>query len=271
LKSFSGKVVIITGASSGIGKACAIAFAHAGADVVLASRKADELEKVSQEISKLGSKSISVTTDVSKESDCKNLIDTSIKSFGRIDVLINCAGISMRALLQDIQLDVIRQVMEINFWGTVYCTKFALPHLLQSKGSVVGVSSIAGKTGLPGRTGYSSSKFAMEGFLQTVRIENLKKGLHVLVACPGFTASNIRNAALNAAGEKQGESPRDENKMMQPEAVAEKLLDAVVKRKRDLVLTTEGKLTVMLSKFFPSLLDKLVYNKMAREKDSPFK
>jgi dehydrogenase/reductase SDR family protein 7B len=271
LKYFSGKVVIITGASSGIGKACAFAFANAGAEVVLASRNADELKKVSEEISKLGSKSIYVSTDVSKENDCKNLIDETIKNFGRIDVLINCAGISMRALLKDVQLDVIRQVMEINFWGTVYCTKFALPNLLQTKGSVVGVSSIAGKTGLPGRTGYSASKFAMEGFLQTVRIENLKKGLHVLVACPGFTASNIRNAALNASGEKQGESPRNENKMMQPEVVAEKILQAVVKRKRDLVLTSEGKLTVLLSKFFPSLLDKMVYNHMAKEKDSPFK
>lgn len=271
MKNFSGKVVIITGASSGIGKACAIAFANAGADVVLASRNVDELKKVSEIISALGEKTILVATDVSKESDCKNLIDETIKKFGRIDVLINCAGISMRAMLQDVQLDVIRQVMEINFWGTIYCTKFALPYLLQSKGSVVGVSSIAGKTGLPGRTGYSSSKFAMEGFLQTVRIENLKKGLHVLVACPGFTASNIRNAALNASGEMQGESPRDENKMMQPEVVAEKILQAVIKRKRDLVLTFEGKLTVLLSKFFPSLLDKMVYNHMAKEKDSPFK
>jgi short-subunit dehydrogenase len=104
-----------------------------------------------------------------------------------------------------------------------------------------------------------------------VRIENLKKGLHVLVACPGFTASNIRNSALNASGEKQGESPRDEDKMMSAEEVAEKILGAVVKRKRDLVLTTEGKLTVLLSKFFPSLLDRLVYNKMAGEKNSPLK
>ena len=271
MKLFSGKVVIVTGASSGIGKACALAFAKAGADVVLAARSEPELKKVSEEISSPGVKSLCVATDVSKESDCKNLIDTAVKNFGRADVLVNSAGISMRALLQDVQFDVLRRVMEINFWGTVYCTKFALPHLLQSKGSIVCVSSIAGKTGLPGRTGYSSSKFAMEGFLQTVRIENLKKGLHVLVACPGFTASNIRNAALNASGEKQGESPRDENKMMQPDAVAEKILHAVTKRKRDLVLTSEGKITVLLAKFFPSLLDNLVYNRMAKEKDSPLK
>ena len=271
MKSFSNKVVIVTGASSGIGKACAIAFAKAGADVVLASRNESELKNVEREISSLGVKTLCVATDVSKENDCKNLIETTIKNFGRVDVLINSAGISMRALFEDVQLDVLRRVMEINFWGTVYLAKLALPHLLQTRGSVVGISSIAGKTGLPGRTGYSASKFAMEGFLQTVRIENIKKGLHVLVACPGFTASNIRNSALNASGEKQGESPRDENKMMQPDVAAEKILKAVVKRKRDLVLTSEGTLTVLLSRFFPSLLDKMVYKKMAQEKDSPLK
>jgi len=271
LKSFSGKVVIITGASSGIGKSCAFAFANAGADVVLASRNIDELNKISNQLSGLNVKALVVTTDVSKENDCRNLIDTTINKFGRIDILINSAGISMRALFEDVQLEVLKRVFEINFWGTVYCTKFALPHLLQSKGSLVGISSIAGKTGLPGRTGYSSSKFAMEGFLQTVRIENIKKGLHVLVACPGFTASNIRNAALNWEGETQKESPRDEDKMMQPEQVAEKILKAIEKRKRDLVLTIEGRLTVFLSKFFPSFLDKMVYNHMAKEKDSPLK
>ena len=271
MKNFAGKVAIITGASSGIGKACALAFAKTGANVVLASRNEAELKKTEQEILSYGVRALSVVTDVSKESDCKNLIDSAVKNFGRIDVLINSAGISMRALFDDVQLDVLKKVFDINFWGTVYCSKHALPHLLASKGSLVGVSSIAGKTGLPGRTGYSASKFALEGFLQTVRIENLKKGLHVLVACPGFTASNIRNAALNAQGESQGESPRNENKMMTAEAVAEKILSAVVKRKRDLVLTTEGMTTVLLSKFFPSLLDKLVYNKMAKEKDSPLK
>ena len=271
MKTFSGKVVIITGASSGIGKACAFAFADAGADVVLASRNIDELKNISQMISSLGVKALPVAADVSKESDCKNLIEETVKNFGRIDVLINSAGISMRALFEDVQLDVLKRVMEINFWGTVYCAKHALPHLLKSKGSLVGISSIAGKTGLPGRSGYSASKFAMEGFLQTVRIENLHKGLHVLAACPGFTASNIRSSALNASGEKQGESPRDENKMMQPDVAAEKILKAVVKRKRDLVLTSEGTLTVLLSRFFPSLLDKMVYKRMADEKDSPLK
>jgi short-subunit dehydrogenase len=136
--------------------------------------------------------------------------------------------------------------------------------LLEAKGSVVGVSSIAGKKGLPGRTGYSSSKFAMEGFLETLRTENLKRDLHVLVACPGFTATDIRNTALSADGTTQGESPRDEQKMMTADEVANEIFNAVVKRKRDLILTGNGKLTVWLNKFFPSMMDKLVYNHMAK-------
>jgi len=177
----------------------------------------------------------------------------------------------MRALFEDVDLNVIRQLMNTNFWGTVYCTKYALSYLLKSKGSVVGVSSIAGYKGLPGRTGYSASKFAMQGFLETLRIENLKKGLHVLIACPGFTASNIRNTALAKDGSMQGESPLNEGKLMTSEEVARRIIMAIEKRKHRLVLTTQGKLIVFLNKFFPKIIDKMVYNHMAKEPDSPFK
>lgn len=270
MNDFSGKVVIITGASSGIGKACALEFAQRGANVVLAARSADALQKVASQLVP-GSKSVSVVTDVSREGDCKNLVETAVKNFGKIDVLINNAGISMRALFEEADMNVLKQVMEINFWGTVYCSKYALPYLIASRGSLVGMSSTAGKVGLPGRTAYSASKFAIEGLLQSIRTENLHKGLHVLVACPGFTASDIRNRALNKDGNTQGASPRDESKMMQPQQVAEKIARAVLKRKRDLILTSEGKITVLLSKFFPSLLDKIVFNQMAKEPGSPFK
>lgn len=161
--------------------------------------------------------------------------------------------------------------MQINFWGSVYCTKYALPHLLKSKGTVIGVSSIAGYVGLPARTGYSASKYAMQGFLDALRTENLKTGLHVMVVCPGFTASNIRNTALTANGSAQGESPREEQKMMQPEEVASEVLNGVAKRKRTIVLTTEGKMVVFLGKFFPKFIEKMVFNKMVKEPHSPFK
>lgn len=264
------KVVVITGASSGIGKALAKECAARGAKLSLAARRTELLDALKAELP--GTEILVTTTDVSNENDCRNLIDQTIHHFGRIDVLINNAGISMRALFEEVDLKVIRQLMDVNFYGTVYCTKYALPYLLQTKGSLVGVISIAGYVGLPGRTGYAASKFAIRGFLDTVRIENLKKGLHVLVAAPGFTASEVRQSALTTDGTQQGETPRDESKMMSSEECARHIVRAIKKRKRSLILTfIEGKLTVFLGKFFPSLLDKLTYGHMAKEPNSPFK
>ena len=264
------KVIVITGASSGIGKACAWHFAKNGSKVVLASRSNDKLKIISQEMMSAGYQVLNVQADVSIEEDCQNLISETISKFKVIDVLINNAGISMRATLEDMDLSVMKKVMDINFYGTVFCTKYALPHILKSKGSIVGVSSIAGHKGLPARTAYSASKFAMQGFLESLRIENLKKGLHVLITCPGFTASNIRNTALSKDGEVQKESPRDESKMMTPEKVAEYIYKAIVNRQNSLILTINGKLTVLLNKLLPSLVDHLVYNHLKKEPNSPF-
>lgn len=260
------KVIVITGASSGIGRALAKEVSLLDAKVVVAARNVDMLEKLKAEIN---GETLIVKTDVTVESDCRSLVNKTMEEFGKIDVFINNAGISMRALFENVELDVLRRLMDVNFWGTVYCSKYALPYLLQSKGSLVGVSSIAGYKGLPGRTGYSASKFALQGFLEVVRIENMKKGLHVLTACPGFTTSNIRNIALNETGAQQGESPRDENKMMSAEEVAQRITKAIIKRKRTLVLTSQGKLTVFLNKIFPAFMDKVVYGHFAKEPDSP--
>lgn len=265
------KVVIITGASSGIGKALAFEMAARKAIVVIAARSEDKLAEIESALKAGGTTVLAVKTDVSIESDCKNLVDMTVSAFGRIDILINNAGISMRALFEHTELKVIRELMDINFWGTVYCTKYALPYLLISKGTVAGVSSIAGFKGLPGRTGYTASKFAMQGFLETIRIENMKKGLHVLIACPAFTASNIRKTALAADGSHQGESPRNEDSLMSAEKVARVIANAIRKRKRILVITLKGKLIVLLNKLFPFFMDRMVYNDMAKEPDSPFK
>ncbi len=266
------KVVIITGASSGIGKALVYEFAKRGAKIVMGARNTEELKIIEDDLKSQGTEIISVQTDVSNELDCKNLVEKAHERFGKIDTLVNNAGISMRALFEDLDLEVIRRLMDVNFWGTVYCTKYALPYLLQTKGSLVGIISVAGFLGLPGRTGYSASKFAVRGFLNTLRVENLKKGLHVLVAAPGFTASNIRKTALVADGSQQGDSPRAESNMMSAERCAEIIVNGVVKRKREIVMTlVEGKISVFLSKWFPSLLDKLAYSHMAKEPNSPFK
>jgi len=265
------KVIIITGASSGIGKACAYVFSKQGAKVVIAARNEEKLKEIENELKTKNREALAVKTDVSDENDCKNLVEETVKTFGRIDVLVNNAGLSMRGLFEDVQLEVLKTVMNINYWGAVYCTKHALPYLLEAKGSVVGISSIGGFQGLPGRTGYSSSKFAMHGFLETLRVETLKKGLHVMIAAPGFTSSNVRKSALGPDGSAQGESPRDESKMMSPEKVATVIAKGIKKRKRLIIMTTEGKLTVVLRRIAPKLIDKITYRVMAREPDSPFK
>lgn len=262
------KTIIITGASSGIGLALANELAKRGANLVLAARKYVTLCQIAQELEKkFGVQVIAVQCDVAKEEDCKQLVAQAVLTFKKIDVLINNAGLSMRALFNELDLSVLHSLMAVNFWGTVYCTKYALPALLETKGSVVGVSSIAGYRGLPGRTGYSASKFAMNGFMESLRVENLKTGLHVMVACPGFTASNIRNTALNKDGATFGETSMEEEKMMTAAEVAQRIADGISERKRTLIMTTQGKLAVWMNKFFPAWVDKKVFSLFAKEKN----
>jgi short-subunit dehydrogenase len=265
------KVVLITGGSSGIGLACAMTFGKAGFAVAISGRNVANLEHALSQLQKQDIVAIAIGGDVAVEEDCRQMVQQTIETYKRLDVLINNAGISMRALFTDTKPEVIRQVMDINFWGTLHCTRFALPHILQTCGSIVGISSIAGHKGLPARTGYSASKFAMNGFLEALRIELLKTSVHVLVVSPGFVATNIRKAALVADGSTQAETPRDEQNMLTAEYTAQEIYKAVVKRKRDLVLGSQGKLTIWLNKFFPAWLDKLVYKHLAAEKDSPSK
>ncbi len=267
--NFKNKTVVITGASSGIGLALAYEFASLGANLVLGARTEEKLKEIAGELDTKGIAATYAATDVAREADCKRLIDTAIAAFGRIDVLICNAGISMRALFDDVDLGVLHRLMDVNFWGTAYCVKYALPYIQQSKGSIVGVSSVAGFHGLPGRTGYSASKYAMHGFLETIRIENLKKGVHVMIAAPGFTASNVRFSALTADGSQQGETPRAEDKMMTAAEVARRIARGVWKRKRTLLMEFQGRATSLLKKFWPSLLDRMFYDHMAKEPDSP--
>lgn len=269
LMKLNDKVAIITGASSGIGKSLAVEFAKRGCNLVLAARQYVTLCEITQSLEQqYDIKAVAVQCDVSVEEDCDHLVKQALITFGKIDILVNNAGISMRALFKDADLNVLKSVMDVNFWGTIYCTKYALPEILKTKGSIVGVSSIAGYKGLPGRTGYSASKFAMNGFLDALRVENLHTGIHVMTACPGFTASNIRNTALAADGTQQGESTLEEDKMMTSDEVAKIIADGVENRERTLIMTGQGKLTVFLNKFLPGLLDKLVYKTIAKEKNS---
>ncbi len=265
------KTALITGAGSGIGQALALHFARMGYDLGIMGRNSAPLEAVASEVGAHGAKVLVHTGDVASEADCKAFVDDCMTGLGRIDVLICNAGISMRAVFADTDLAVLHKLMDTNFWGTVNCVKYALPHILLSNGSIVGISSIAGFKGLPGRTGYSASKFAMHGFLESLRTENLPQKLHVLIACPGYTASNIRNTALNKSGNAQGETPLDESKLVPPAEVAAAIFDAVRRRKLYLVMTAKGKFVVWMSKFFPAFVDRLTYNHISKEADSPFR
>ncbi len=263
------KVVVITGGSSGIGKALAKVFGKNGSKILITGRNKTDLDQTVSDLKQMGIQINGFVADASIEDDNKKVAAEAIRLFGRIDIVINNAGITMRALFEEVDLSVVKKVMDINFYGALYATQACLPEIIKNKGSVVGISSIAGFRGLPGRIGYSASKFALNGFLEVLRTEMLYRGVHVLTACPGFTASNIRTRALTKDGSVQGESPRDENKMMTAEECAANIYRATVKRKNFLILTTQGKLVVWINKIFPRLADKLVYKAMAKEPNSP--
>ncbi|MEO6550119.1 MAG: SDR family oxidoreductase [Ferruginibacter sp.] len=253
---FKNKVVAITGGSEGIGKALVDALIPLGAKIATCGRNQDKLYNLQVQYS--NHMLHAIVADVSRYDDCRYFINSTIETYGGIDILINNAGISMRALLKDADVDVIKKVMDINFFGTVYCTKLALNSIIERKGTIVGVSSVAGYRGLPGRSGYSASKFAINGWLEAVRTEMLGTGVNVMWVCPGFTRSNIRNAALNSKGYAQGESPLNERDLMSSQDCARHILRAIEKKKRTLVLSFSGIQTVLMNRFFPSLTDRLV-------------
>ena len=254
---FKDKVVVVTGGTDGIGKALVEDFLNRGAKVSTCSRTQEKLDVLAAQ--NAGKELFTQKADVSQQGDCKRFIEATLSTYGKIDILINNAGISMRALFKDTDLETLKRVMDINFWGTVYCTKYALESITANKGSIIGVSSIAGYRGLPGRSGYSASKFAVNGWLEALRTELLHTGVNVMWVCPGFTQSNIRNVALNHEAKSQGESPLEEGKLMTSEECAVHIINAIEKRKRTLVLTFTGKRTVFMNKFFPSLTDKLTF------------
>lgn len=263
------KVVVITGASSGIGCALAVKFIEEGANVVLSARRYEKIKAIED---KYGSgRVLAIQTDVSREEDCKKLIEKTVEKFGTIDVLVNNAGVSMRAMFSVCDLSVLKHLMDVNLWGTVYCTKYALPFLLQRKGSVVGITSVAGYFGLPGRTGYSASKFASRGFLEALRIEYSKRDLHVLIVAPGFVNTEVRESALRADGTPQGKSPRNEKGMMSANRCAKLIYNAINRRKRQLTISlVEGKMAIFISKWWPQLVERVNYRLLKNEPECPF-
>jgi NAD(P)-dependent dehydrogenase (short-subunit alcohol dehydrogenase family) len=254
---FRDQVVIITGASSGIGKSLALQLAGQGAKVVVAARRAERLEEVAEECRQRGGEALVVPTNVSNEAQCNELIEKTVAVFGRLDMLINNAGLAVVALFREYpDLHLFRHAMDINFYGAVHCTYYALPYLMQTKGRIVTVSSLGGKGGLPYNTSYTASKYALHGLYDSLRMEMHPHGVSITMICPYWVVTEFHEAMLDKKGTPRGKQGRAiyTKKMMTAERCAEITLDAAYKRRRE-VLMGPGKLLNWLKLIAPGLLD----------------
>ena len=255
--------IIITGASDGIGAEMARQLARRHglqAMLVLAARNANKLQSVAAECKALGARTLIMPTDVTDARQCTHLVDTTVRECGGLDILINNAGISAHALLEDVPADKLgwyEQLMRVNLWGSVYCTHAALPHLKQTHGRIVAVSSLAGLVGVPGRTAYSASKFAMTGFFEALRTELKDSGVSVTLAYPGVVSTNIRHHGWNAQGETAGVSGLHEEQAMSTQECARLIIYAMVRRRREVVMTAKGKFGRWLKLLAPGLVDRM--------------
>ncbi|WP_312516065.1 SDR family oxidoreductase [Massilia sp.] len=258
------RVVVITGASDGIGAEMARQLAaREGANValVLAARGAALLDTVAGQCRALGAQTLAVAADMSVQDDCRRLIRAAMTRFGRIDVLINNAGRSAHALFEEVEdLGWYEELMRVNLWGAVWCTQAALPHLKTARGSIVAVSSLAGVVGVPGRTAYCATKFALSGFFDALRVELRDSGVSVTTAYPGVVATRIRYRGFNARGEEAGASALKEEKAMAVEDCARLILAALDRRQREVVMTVQGKLGRWLRLIAPGMVDRIALN-----------
>ncbi len=257
------KIVIVTGASTGIGAALARELARRGAKIVLAARSEDKLREVAWDCPD----SLVVPTDVTQADSCTALVEKTIAHFGRLDVLVNNAGQSMLSRFDEVQdFSIFEKLIQINYLSAVYCTRAALPHLKQSKGLIVGVSSVAGKTGVPLRTGYSASKHAMQGFFDSLRIELMGSGVDVSMISPGFVDTHIRQHSLGADGKPLGKNPLAGEKIMTAEQAAVHIADAIQSRRRERIMGISGKLAMLGKLIAPRLVDKMTRRRITHAK-----
>lgn len=256
---FDNKVVAVTGGSEGIGRAVVELLLSMNCKVATCGRNSDKLYQL--QVANPNKPLHTKVADVSNQTDCRGFIQSTIEAFGGIDILINNAGISMKAIFEEADLDTIRQVMDVNFWGAVYCTKYALETIIQNKGDIIGISAIAGNRGLPGRSGYSASKWAMQGWMEALRTELLDTDVNVQWISPWYTHSYSPTIATGLKTTRpENASPVPEAGMLPVEVCAEKILYYIAKRRRSPVLTFRGKLTVWLCRVFPRQADRVVRN-----------
>jgi len=255
---FKENVVVLTGASTGIGEALAHKLAEQGAWLVLAARNAQKLEAVATECRKRGGRAVVVATDVTHETECRELIERAVAEYGRIDTLINNAGLSMWMKLEDVEdLSSLEYLMRVNYFGSMYCTYYALPYLKQSKGRIVAVASVAARTGIPTRTGYAASKHAMVGFFESLRIEVEDDGISVTIAFPDFVASGMHTRSLGADGKPLGHNPLQVDKIMTSEECARRIVEGAAARKRQIVMSNRSRYGQWLKLIAPGRVDRI--------------
>jgi short-subunit dehydrogenase len=255
------KVIVITGASDGIGAEMARQWAERDRQqiaLVLAARSVDKLEAVAASCRRSGAQVLVQRCDVGVQAECIALIDAAVKAFGGIDTLVNNAGMSAHANFEDVtDLGWYETLMRINHWGSVWCTHAALPQLKTSHGRIVAVASLAGLVGVPGRTAYSGTKFAMTGFFEALRVELMRIGVSVTIAYPGVVATDIRYRGFNADGRPAGKSGVDERGAMSVEECARLIVEGTEARKRDIVMSAKGKLGRWIKLIAPAIVDRM--------------
>ena len=255
---FIGNVVVITGAASGIGRELALQLSRMGAWLCLADMNVESLERTRRDCGILGGRVMAVPMNITTEAHCKDLMDRAVRQYGRIDTLINNAGVTMVGRLDETtSLKPFEHVIRVNFMGSVYCTFYALPWLKKSRGRIVAVSSLAGKAGLPMRSAYSASKHAMAGFFDTLRIELADDGVSVTVVYPDFVATDLRKHSYGANGLTLKHDPVQNDKAMSVETCAAFIIKAVSKRKREVYMTFRGKLGSWLKLIAPKMIDRI--------------
>lgn len=264
-------VTIITGGSDGIGAEMARQLAarqRADAALVLAARSPDKLEAVAGQCRSHGAQALCVPMDVSDEAQCRALVDQAVATFGRIDTLVNNAGMSAQALFEEVRAEDLHwyeTLMKINLWGAVWCTHAALPHLKESRGRIVAVSSLAGLVGVPGRTAYSATKFAMGGFFEALRTEVKLRGISVTTAYPGVVTTSIRHRGYNAKGQPLGTSGLKEEDAMSVEECARLIIDGMEHRRREVVMTARGKLGRFIKLLAPGAVEEMALKALKDE------
>ena len=256
--AFRENVVVITGASDGIGREMALQLAGQGAWLALAARDAAKLESAAAECRARGGRAVAVPTDVADPAQCRALIDRTVAEYGRVDTLVNNAGISMWARFDEVtDLAPFERMMQVNYFGSLYCTHAALPHLKRTRGRIVGVSSLTGRAGVPTRSGYAATKHAMAGFFDSLRIELEDDGVTVTMAYPGFVSTGIRTHAFGPDGQMLASSPVRESEVMTPEECARQIIAAMASRRRELIMTLRGKVGAWIKLVAPGVVDRI--------------